>query len=224
MAGESVRYYGAVADDEDGAFIRSALVEFRVDVGGLVVLPGSSAVTLIRIEPDGDRVFEREDFGVTADYAPTPEQISEIAEADWVQIGMLPQAGALRAQLLGARIGQDCAVSDGFDGLTVAFGSVGADDPAVFARDALGGGAELAVVTRGALGAIAYPGTGGPISVPAVPASIVDTTGAGDSFIAGFIAATARGTPVEVGLFAGASWAAVTCGHRGGFPQKRRRA
>lgn len=224
LSGERVRYYGAVADDDDGAFIRAVLLDSGVDVGGLVVLPGKTAVTLIRVLPDGDRVFEREDFGVTADYVPAPEHVQEIADSDWVQLGMLPDAGKLRDQLPDIRIGQDCAVAAGFDGLAVAFGSVGAEDPSSFARAALEGGAELAVVTRGALGAIAYPASGNPVAVDAAPTQVVDTTGAGDSFIAGFIAARAAGSSVESALADGARWAAVTCEHRGGFPQERRYA
>lgn len=224
LSGEKVRYYGAIADDKDGAFIRTALVEAGVDIRGLVIMPGVTAVTVIRVLPDGDRAFEREDFGVTAQYVPTPEQVQEIAEGDWVQIGMLPDADSLRAQLVDARIGQDCAVASGFTGLAVAFGSVGVKDPAPFARAALDGGAEVAVVTRGPLGAVGYPGICDPITVSAAPTSVVDTTGAGDSFIAGFISARAAGSPVSTALARGARWAAITCGHRGGFPQETKYA
>lgn len=219
LAGENVRYYGAIANDEDGARIRAVLIDAGVDVRGLIQLPGTTAVTIVRVQPNGDRVFEHEDFGVTANYAPTAAQVREIAKADWVQIGMLADASALRAQLPGTRIGQDCAVSSGFDGLTVAFGSVGDDDPAPFARTAQAAGAKLTVVTRGALGAVAIPASGEPIIIDAAPAVVVDTTGAGDSFIAGFIAACATGSDTTAALVNGAQWASVTCGHRGGFPQ-----
>jgi fructokinase len=52
-------------------------------------------------------------------------------------------------------------------------------------------GAALVLVTRGAAGAEAhYPG--GRIGVPAVPVTVVDTVGAGDTFNAGFLAVLDR--------------------------------
>lgn len=221
LSGESVRYYGAVGDDADGDYIRRGLASAGVDIGGVVVLTGSTAVTRIRVDPTGERVFEHEDFGVTAHYQPSPEQLQEIAGAGWAQLGMLPHAHRLRSAIAGVRIGQDCAVSAGFGGLHVAFGSVGTGgDAAEFARRARSGGAAIAVVTRGAAGAIAFPRTGTPIQVPAAPVRVVDTTGAGDSFIAGFIKVAARSDDLDEALSAGSRFAAATCGHRGGFPQE----
>ena len=47
----------------------------------------------------------------------------------------------------------------------------------------------------------------------------VDTTGAGDSFIAGFLVAHLRGTDLRSSLMAGARQARTTCLHVGGFSQ-----
>ncbi|NKX52208.1 fructoselysine 6-kinase, partial [Arthrobacter deserti] len=44
----------------------------------------------------------------------------------------------------------------------------------------------------------------------------VDTTGAGDSYIAGFVAAMAAGMDLQPCMQAGASTAARTCTHWGG--------
>jgi fructoselysine 6-kinase len=48
---------------------------------------------------------------------------------------------------------------------------------------------------------------------------VVDTTGAGDSYIAGFLAARAAGSDVPQSMRAGARVAARTCGHLGAWPQ-----
>jgi fructoselysine 6-kinase len=80
------------------------------------------------------------------------------------------------------------------------------------------GGAALAVVTMGARGAIAFDGTTW-WQQDACPAQVVDTTGAGDSFTAGFIDARLDGATVSGALAAGAEWAARTCEHLAGFPQ-----
>jgi fructoselysine 6-kinase len=53
----------------------------------------------------------------------------------------------------------------------------------------------------------------------ALPVEVVDTTGAGDSFAAGFLSAFARRLPLPECLESGAAAAAETCQHRGGFRQ-----
>lgn len=227
LAGATVAYYGAIGDDADGEYIRATLADTGIDLGGLVVVPGRTAVTTIRVDQQGERSFESEDFGVTADYFPRDEELAEIAAADWVQLGMLRRASELRRALAVRRavpIGQDCAVAAGFDELRVAFLSAEGADPWPLARAARTGGADLAVVTRGSSGAVALDENERTVEVDAAPATVVDTTGAGDSFIAGFLSEFAHGAGLEQALAAGSRSAAVTCGHLGGFPQSERSA
>jgi sugar/nucleoside kinase (ribokinase family) len=75
------------------------------------------------------------------------------------------------------------------------------------------------VVTRGAAGAIAIEG-GERVEVPAAPVErIVDTTGAGDLFAAGFLAARCRGHGLERCLRSGALAAAEVISHFGARPE-----
>ena len=75
------------------------------------------------------------------------------------------------------------------------------------------------VVTCGAQGAFALSG-GGKTSVPAEPISrLVDTTGAGDLFAAGFLAGEARGLGIERSLRLGAICAAEVIQHYGARPE-----
>jgi fructoselysine 6-kinase len=223
LAGDEVAYFGAVGDDAAGRLITSRLAEIAVDLSGLVVAEGDTAVTEIRLT-EGDRYFEREDFGVTADYFPGGDELRRIAEARWVHIGMLPRAselrGILRALNPGLTISQDCAVAQGYTDLDVAFESAGEDREAATATAiaAVGAGAGLAVVTRGADGAIAHDGDRW-WEQDALPIDVVDTTGAGDSFIAGFLSARLTGRDVRQAMEQGARWAAATCQHVAGFPQ-----
>ena len=93
------------------------------------------------------------------------------------------------------------------------------------AADLDGAAAELAkkvstlIVTRGPAGAIAIEG-GQRVEVQAAPvAKVVDTTGAGDLFAAGFLAARCRARPLQRCLEAGAQAAAEVISHFGARPE-----
>ena len=66
----------------------------------------------------------------------------------------------------------------------------------------------VVVIKRGAAGAIGCTRGSSTVSVPALPAHVVDTTGAGDSFAAGFIAQYALTKNMEQSLEAGTKVAA----------------
>jgi len=79
------------------------------------------------------------------------------------------------------------------------------------------------VVTRSEAGATAISG-GDRSDVPAEPIDrLVDTTGAGDLFAAGFLAGQARGLGLEVSLKLGAIAAAEVIQHYGARPEKNLR-
>jgi len=75
------------------------------------------------------------------------------------------------------------------------------------------------VVTRGAAGAVAVEG-GQRVDASAAPVSqVIDTTGAGDLFAAGFLAARCRGREPKACLEAGAIAAAEVISHFGARPE-----
>jgi len=77
----------------------------------------------------------------------------------------------------------------------------------------------LLVVTRSEQGAIAVAG-GERVSVPAEPIErVVDTTGAGDLFAAGFLAGQAQGKSIQDSLTMGAIAAAEVISHYGARPE-----
>lgn len=83
----------------------------------------------------------------------------------------------------------------------------------------LSGKVSTLVITKGAEGAVAIDGTER-VEVPAAPvADVVDTTGAGDQFAAGFLAARLRGRPLKACLEAGAIAAAEVISHFGARPE-----
>ncbi|GAB2617823.1 kinase [Paractinoplanes abujensis] len=220
-AGVTVRYFGAVGTDALAAVIRSGLEVNGIATGDLTVLDGPTAVTEISVAANGDRTFDREDFGVTAEYFPADAEIDRIAGAAWVHIGMLPEATRLRKALAGrVTISQDCAVATGVTDLDVAFLSAGeTGDARELAAGTAASGVGVVVATRGAEGSVGLS-EGRWYEQAALPADVVDTTGAGDSFIAGFIAARLRRATLPEALATGARFAAATCAYRSGWPHR----
>ena len=77
----------------------------------------------------------------------------------------------------------------------------------------------LAALTRSERGSILLATDGARHEIPAAPATVVDTTGAGDAYAAGVMAALARGLPLpECGRW-GSVAAAEVIGHFGARPQ-----
>ncbi|MDB5690987.1 MAG: adenosine kinase [Alphaproteobacteria bacterium] len=77
----------------------------------------------------------------------------------------------------------------------------------------------LLVVTRSEHGALAVEG-GRRVDIPAEPvAKVVDTTGAGDLFAAGFLSGQAQGRPLDESLRIGAIAAAEVISHYGARPE-----
>jgi fructokinase len=80
-------------------------------------------------------------------------------------------------------------------------------------------GLGLAVVTLGPDGAVAVEPGGGVTKVPGFPTDVVDTVGAGDTFMAGFLEArVGQGLPLEDSLRRGAAAASIVCSRQGAQP------
>jgi fructoselysine 6-kinase len=223
--GRPAAYFGAVGDDAPGAWTRHTLAENQVDLEGLRVVRGSTATTDIDVNPDGDRIIGFEDFGVCRGYRPNALEIDLLRSLRHVHLGWLDDGGALKYSLAhaGVSTSQDLAVNPGAEGLAIAFASAGEsmERAKVVMEQALAGGARLAVVTCGGLGSIASDG-GCFAETGIAPVEVLDTTGAGDTFIAAFIDAHLKGLELAACLAAGRDTAAKTCVHFGGFPQRAR--
>ncbi len=92
----------------------------------------------------------------------------------------------------------------------------GFDDP-YEAVSSLAGTVPTAVVKVGAQGVLAHDSTG-MIAQPAPPTDVVDTTGAGDAFTAGFLPAWLAGDPLAQALAAGQRLAASAVARVGASP------
>jgi fructoselysine 6-kinase len=221
-----VAYFGAVGRDAEGHRIVSTLAERNVIVEHVRACPGVTAYTDIAFDAGGERVFAFEEFGVCRGYAPNDAEVASLKRLRHVHIGWLDDGGRLKRDLLAAGVGvsQDLSVNASAidvrpDGLSIAFMSAasrGEAEPLM--TQAISVGAELAVVTMGRHGSIGSDGTA-LIAIEAEPVAPVDTTGAGDRFIAALIAARLGGRDLHSSLIAARSAATATCLHHGGFPQ-----
>ena len=83
----------------------------------------------------------------------------------------------------------------------------------------LGAHYDLVVIKRGAEGAVAGDARGIRCEVGAVRIDVVDTTGAGDAFLAGFVAEMAKGSELEQCLVQANAAGARAAAHMGGQPE-----
>jgi fructoselysine 6-kinase len=224
--GRRVGYFGAVGDDAEGAAVRAALSANGVETSALRVVAGeATARTDIETLPDGDRRFVFESFGACLAYRPDDAEIARLRAMRHVHVGWLRGTAALRQALAGSGVvlSQDLSVNNRAEdldpaGLDIAFSSSTPEDAVVESERLLAAGARLAVVTLGASGSLAND-MGKILRMPGLPVSPVDTTGAGDAFIAGFLDAHAKQLNLQECLAAGSSAGRLACRHRGGFPQ-----
>ncbi|WP_428425192.1 PfkB family carbohydrate kinase [Pararhizobium sp.] len=228
LLGHETYYFGAVGRDADGERTRDLLVSKGVRVDYLQVLPGETAYTNIDITENGDRIFAFEEFGVCADYIPSEADFAALIGMDHVHVGWIADGGLVRRRVAGtgASVSQDLSVNNdpihlGVEGLRIAFGSAGEDRQKAEAmmQGYIANGAKLAVVTRGGEGSAVLAGREH-AETGITPVDVIDTTGAGDSFIAGFLHAYVSGGNLQASLASGRQCAARTCGHFGGFPQE----
>lgn len=220
--------FSAVGRDGNGDLVAATLVAKGVDTAWLVRRDRPTARTLIGVDAAGDRHIEAEEFGACDGYAPDAAARTALAGMDHVHIGWLNDGGALRRALAaaGASVSQDIGVNAapadlGVAGLAIAFASQPGShaEARALARRLRDDGARAVVVTRGAGGSSAFfPGE--EAEQPALPIVPRDTTGAGDAFIAGFLAAHLAGATLADAMARAAALAAETCLHPGGFPQQ----
>lgn len=228
-AGRPARYFGAVGNDAEAAILLDAVESAGLAQGDVERRNGPTAVTLVG-EQDGDRVFLLEDLGVGRDYLPAERDYQTIAQADWIHLGLNSNPELVR-RLAASSLPFSVDLSAAHDslpleGVPLVFAS-GPEDPglpvAPIAERLHRAGAREVVVTCGSRGAFFRDGAGALLHAPAVPVTVVDTCGAGDSFIAAFIASRqAEKRSVAAALREATAAAAQTCLHVGGFPQAPR--
>lgn len=224
LMGLNAHYFGSVGPDAEGREIVHAATLAGLDPDGIEVLEGSTAVTLI-LDKGGERHFLLEDLGVGEHYVPNAVHYERLRQAAWVHLGTnaVPE---LVAHLVQDGIAFSIDLSTrpheyDLSGVPLVFAS-GSDEPDTpvesLLRDLLHRGAQDAVITCGKRGAFTIE-DGKLVALSGRDIRVVDTCGAGDSFIAAFLAARLEAASTLSAIERATDAAAATCGYEGGFPQ-----
>src|SRR5690606_28600710 len=167
-----------------------------------------------------------ESLGVGENYVPDADRYKALRQADWVHLGTNSSETLVRRLVAdGVPFSIDVSTRHfdlSLDGVPLVFAS-GPDDPAEPVEPLIArlkaDGARQVVVTCGRRGSFFDNGRE-VFSAGSVPVTVVDTCGAGDSFIATFLASRfLENQSEQVALEQSAVNAAETCTHLGGFPQ-----
>ena len=242
--GARVAYLGKVAADPLGDAFRQDIAAAGVHFPSEALSEGApTARCLILVTPDGQRTMNTF-LGACVAFGPEDVDTGLIASASVLYLeGYLfdPPAAqaAFRAAARAARVaGRQVALSlsDAFcvDRHRAAFRDLLADVDILFANeaelaslyeanaleDALGAvraDVALAAVTKSEEGSVILRG-GERVAVPAEPAHVMDTTGAGDAYAAGFLAAYTAGRGLAACGRLGSLAAAEVISHFGARP------
>lgn len=223
--GYGAAYIGVVGKDEAGDLIANALLANNVDVSRLRRVDGETAYCNIGIK-NGERHFLAYDLGVSV-FEPNSVELAALEEFDGVHVS---QSSGLDAYLsviaASTKLSYDFSYRrDPQHRLGIAplcyLASISASDLSEneienLATDVLARGTTWVLATRGNKGAALF-GKDERYTTRAVEIDVVDTLGAGDTFIARTFCGLLSGEPPQSVLEAAAAAAAETCQIYGAF-------
>ena len=224
---------GHVGDDAAGSALMSEFDALGVHHENLMVDKGSSGVVVVLVDPSGERTMFPDNganSGLKIGDLPELDGYNAVYLSGYSPLDPLSRPGVLamvaKIKAAGLPIFFDPASVGGMMEVSLdevkswirlmdvillneeeAIYLTGETDPEK-ALEALLLDCETVVIKRGSQGAIGKTRGSILVSVPATSTEVVDTTGAGDSFAAGFIAHYATTKNMQHGLEAGASVAA----------------
>lgn len=224
---------GHVGDDAAGSALMSEFDALGVHHENLMVDKGSSGVVVVLVDPSGERTMFPDNganSGLKIGDLPELDGYNAVYLSGYSPLDPLSRPGVLamvaKIKAAGLPIFFDPASVGGMMEVSLdevkswirlmdvillneeeAIYLTGETDPEK-ALEALLLDCETVVIKRGSQGAIGKTRGSILVSVPATSTEVVDTTGAGDSFAAGFIAHYATTKNMQHGLEAGAAVAA----------------
>jgi sugar/nucleoside kinase (ribokinase family) len=235
--GAHAAFVGRVGDDAAGREAVARLAALGVDVRAEVDAERPTGSCVVLVEPGGERSM-LPDPGANDAPARLPEDLaragSHLHVSGYALLRTGSRPGALDALARAAAAGMTTSLDVSsaallapgrFDGVRVDLLRANAEEAAaltgeaepVAAARALGSLAGEVVVTVGPGGALWTDGTAVERAA-AVPADVLDTTGAGDAFTAGLLSARADGAAPAAALEAGCAAAARAVARSGARP------
>lgn len=221
--GAESMYLGAVGQDENGKLIIDTLAAYGVDVSRVHIMNGKTAVTEVALI-DGDRKFLSYEEGVLQKFSLTEDDVKYIETFDFIHTSIYGNIDQELEKFAGkVRIGYDFGEKLSYPNrdrilecVDYAFFSYKQEDDYIksFLEKVVSHGPKCAVATLGGNGSIAYDGRQW-YHQGIRKVEVVDTIGAGDSFIAGFSIAILQGKDIQQCLNAGAWKAEETIQHFG---------
>jgi fructoselysine 6-kinase len=229
---DTITVLTALGTDHESTLVREALRSLGVECF-LRELPGATSLQRIDLEPSGEKIFVSYHQGVLGEYRVGEEERALVAKSDLLVAPHYRQIDGFFTSLMAspsrglravdfADVAEDPVtthVERFIDRLDIAFFGLHAshrdfiDELEEMARD----WRKLFIVTLGEGGSLAL-GAAGRLFCPAAPvAKVVDTTGAGDTFAAAFLAEYVRSNDVARSLARGAHEAARTVQRVGAF-------
>jgi sugar/nucleoside kinase (ribokinase family) len=198
-AGARVHMVGYVGGDAAGRNMTKTLAAAGVDVDHVRVLRGHTSSVVLLIEPNGERTI----IGIHPDLLHTvPIPTQPVAPGDIVYFAAWHDAFTAAAQAMAALGALVTSVPPGVvPAMQYLIGS--RNDFTTVPEKA------TAVMTDGANGVTVYA-SGKSDHYPAIPADVVDATGAGDAFAAGLLWEIGNGRTLAEGVHLGLTWAATT--------------
>lgn len=229
--GGDAAFIGIMGDDRFAAHLQLVLDDLRVDRSRSRIAQGANGMAFVALDDDGDRIFVGSnrggvqhglrlrmtdgDYDYIAGYARSHTSIYSSIDHELPEIARR-----------GTRISYDYSDQATEDVIRATaqhvevgfFSGSALDDSAVdeLGERALRLGMGTAVVTRGALGARAFQ-AGRRIDVGVRGIVAIDALGAGDGFIAGFLAAHSADRSLEECLEVASAAGALACMMRGAF-------
>jgi ribokinase len=210
--GADVHMVGYLGEDEHGAQLRAVLGAAGVDVGFVHARDGHTSEVVILVEPSGERAM----IGMWPDLLHTvPVPVADITAGDVVYFAgwreeFLPAMTKLIAAGVSVATVPPPLLAPALPATYVIGSQTQYGDQNLPDIVSTGGGTLRAVVvTQGADG-VAIHDYDGSTAYPAQPVAVVDTTGAGDAFAAGFLQQIAGGGTLREAAVAGIAWASVT--------------
>ncbi|AWB46556.1 fructoselysine 6-kinase [Paenibacillus sp. CAA11] len=220
--GAETAYIGWVGSDRYGEIMKKAIQGKGVNTSRVSVKEGTTAVTYVEMVGNDRQLGDYEE-GVMADFKLTPEELKYAESFQLVHSAIWGHADPYFAYFKEKGLLTSFDFADKLDHELVTtltpyvdypFFSYSQDDDYIrsLMREVKGRGSKVVIATLGEKGSLAYDGVQF-YKHGIAEVEVVDTLGAGDSFIAGYIYGTLKGLSVQACLEQGALRAAKTIGY-----------